>query len=486
MNAVDLNSKLTSDNFIVAPFNRQAMNRDGIMNKAAKVRKGQADGDHRNDADEKSFVHLLLHTHYSDGKKESLYFPGYDASVGTDAFTHLVSLGKAGLKKHYGLDYDNPETNAHRELIKRFDYEVGIIAKKGFVNHFLVVADIIQWARGNAVPIGPGCGPVAGSLVAYLLDITQVDPVTFNLIFERFINPERDCPPSLGIEFCETRCECVTQYVKRKHGREPCARIVTTEEPETKRVIRNISRALDVAFEEISPIEINMFGQKALTVLKKAVDLVRQVHGVDIDLEAIPLDDPVAFELLQGADTEGIFMLDSAGVRELIADLRPVCIEEIAVVLSLSHFWPDLMDYFDDFFKRRKGLEKIRYDHPLLESILKDTYGIPVYQEQIQRSIQVLAGYSLGRADILRRAMGKKKVEEMTKEIILFAEGCRKHLGLDAEKAGEIFDSLERFAGLAFNKAHAISHAVLVCRTAYVKAHYPVEFCKARTAGSMA
>ncbi|MDA3924939.1 MAG: DNA polymerase III subunit alpha [Kiritimatiellae bacterium] len=503
---------------------------------------------------------------FSNGKAESLHFPLFETPDNVDGLDHLKNLGKAGLQKHYGLDYDNPKTKADHELVERFDYEVGVIVKTGFIHYFLVVADFIQWSRENDIPVGPGRGSGAGSLLAYSLDITQLDPIKFGLIFERFLNPERVSPPDFDIDFCQARREEVIEYVKKKYGKDRCAQIVTYGKLGAKTVIRDIARVLEIPLEksmfwtkmipndpkitlaktraqvkefdvackldpdlnhimkfatvleglyrntgvhaagvvigdrplidliplgrdkdgspvtqyakepveEVGMLKMDFLGLKTLTVLKEAVDLIKFLHGVEIDLEKISLEDPKTFELFQRADTVGVFQLESAGMQKVLRDLKPTCIEEIIAILAL--YRPGPMDNIPSFVKRKKKLEEVHYDHPLLEPILKETYGIMVYQEQVQRAAQVLAGYSLGRADILRRAMGKKKLEVMVVEREKFIEGCKIHINLDAKQAGEIFDNIEKFAGYGFNKAHAAAYGVVTYQTAYLKAHYPSEF----------
>ncbi len=503
---------------------------------------------------------------FSDGKADSLHFPVYETPEGMDGLAHLKDLGKAGLKRHYNLDYDHPQDEAERGLVSRFDYETGIIEHTGFINYFLVVADFIRWARENDVPVGPGRGSGAGSLLAYSLGITQLDPIKFDLIFERFLNPERVSPPDFDIDFCQARRDRVIEYVKQKYGKERCAQIVTYGKLGAKSVIRDIARVLGLpleksnawtkmipndpkitlamtraqnkefdaacrldpdlnhimkfatvleglfrnasvhaagvvigdrplidliplgrdkdgqpvtqyskeAVEQVGLLKMDFLGLKTLTVLKEAVDLVELLHGRKIDLETIPLDDPQTFALFQRADTVGVFQLESAGMRKILKDLKPTGIEEIIAILAL--YRPGPMDNIPAFVRRKKGIEKITYDHERLEPILQETYGIMVYQEQVQRAAQVLAGYSLGRADILRRAMSKKKQEVMDVERQQFVEGCGTHIGLDAEKAGQIFDNIEKFAGYGFNKAHAAAYGVVTYQTAYMKAHYPAEF----------
>jgi len=503
---------------------------------------------------------------FSDGKANSLHFPAFDVPANFDARSFLIHLGKQGLMRHYQMDFDSPKDEFQRMLVERFNYEVGIIEKAGFLNYFLVVADFVNWSRSNGVPVGPGRGSGAGSLLAYSLGITQIDPIRFDLIFERFLNPERVSPPDFDIDFCQSRRERTIEYVKQKYGKERVAQIVTFGQLGSKTVIRDIARVLEIPLnqsndyckmipedpkmtlakaktenpqfaaactvdpdlrrimqyaevleglyrnagvhaagvvigdkplidlvplardkdgapvtqyakepiEECGLLKMDFLGLKTLTVLQEAVELVRLTHGITVELEKLPLDDSKTFDLFQRADTVGVFQLESGGMRRILADLVPTCIEEIIAILAL--YRPGPMDMIPSFVKRKKGQEKIVYDHPLLEPILKETYGIMVYQEQVQRAAQALAGYSLGKADMLRRAMGKKKLEVMVKERAGFIEGCLKTNNIPADQAGQIFDNIEKFAGYGFNKAHAAAYGVVTYQTAYMKAHYPAEF----------
>jgi len=503
---------------------------------------------------------------FSDGKADSLHFPAFDVPAGFDARSYMIRLGKQGLMRNYGMDFDAPKDDFQRMLAERFNYEVGIIEKAGFLNYFLVVADFVNWSRDNGVPVGPGRGSGAGSLLAYSLGITQIDPIRFDLIFERFLNPERVSPPDFDIDFCQARRERTIEYVKQKYGKERVAQIVTFGQLGSKTVIRDIARVLEIPLsqsndyckmipedpkmtlakaktenpqfaaactvdpdlrrimqyaevleglyrnagvhaagvvigdkplidlvplardkdgapvtqyakepiEECGLLKMDFLGLKTLTVLQEAVELVRLTHGITVELEKLPLDDSKTFDLFQRADTVGVFQLESGGMRRILSDLVPTCIEEIIAILAL--YRPGPMDMIPSFVKRKKGQEKIVYDHPLLEPILKETYGIMVYQEQVQRAAQALAGYSLGKADMLRRAMGKKKLEVMAKERAGFIDGCMKTNNIPADQAGQIFDNIEKFAGYGFNKAHAAAYGVVTYQTAYMKAHYPAEF----------
>jgi DNA polymerase-3 subunit alpha len=502
---------------------------------------------------------------FSDGKAASLHFPTYDVPEGFDGRSYLVCLGKEGLRRQYGMDYDAPQDDFQKSLVERFNYEVSTIENAGFIHYFLVVADFVNWSRNNGVPVGPGRGSGAGSLLAYSLGITQIDPIRFDLIFERFLNPERVSPPDFDIDFCQARRERTIEYVKRKYGKERVAQIVTFGQLGAKTAIRDIARVLEIPLsqsndyckmipedpkmtlakaktenpqfaaachvdtdlrrimqyaevleglyrnagvhaagvvigdkplidlvpltrdkdgspvtqyakepiEECGLLKMDFLGLKTLTVLQEAVELVKLLHGHTVELEKLPLDDAKTFELFQRADTVGVFQLESGGMRRILSDLQPTCIEEIIAILAL--YRPGPMDMIPSFVKRKKGQEKIVYDHPLLAPILKETYGIMVYQEQVQRAAQALAGYSLGKADMLRRAMGKKKIEVMAKERAGFIAGCQKTNQIPAEQAGQIFDNIEKFAGYGFNKAHAAAYGVVTYQTAYMKSHYPSE-----------
>ena len=504
---------------------------------------------------------------FSNGKADSLHFPTFPLPEGfSTGKEYLIHLGKQGLKKHYGLDYDNPQTEKDRELIKRFDYEVGVIEKTGFINYFLVVSDFVIWSRSHGVPVGPGRGSGAGSLLAYSLDITQLDPMRFDLIFERFLNPERISPPDFDIDFCQARRKKTIEYVMQKYGEDRVAQIVTFGQMAAKTAIRDVARALEVPLDKAmgyckmipedpkmtlakaktenpafaaacnmdpdlrrimqhaevlegvyrstgvhaagivigdkplidlvplcrgtegmpvaqyskEPVEqcgllkMDFLGLKTLDVLEEAADLAKITHGVEIDYPSLPLDDKKTFELFQAADTVGVFQLESGGMRKILLEFKPTLIDEIIAIIAL--YRPGPMDQIPHYVARKLGREPIVYDHPKLEPYLKETYGVIVYQEQVQRAAQALAGYSLGKADLLRRAMGKKKPEVMAKERVTFVQGCKEVNNIPEEKAGQIFDNIEKFAGYGFNKAHAAAYGVVTYWTAYMKANYPVEF----------
>ena len=504
-----------------------------------------------------------------------IHFPNLPLPPGfaTDK-EYLVHLGHEGLRRRYGFDPKHPQTEKERALVKQFDYEISVIEKTGFINYFLVVQDFVQYSLSHGIPVGPGRGSGAGSLVAYSLNITRLDPTRFDLIFERFLNPDRISPPDFDIDFCQSRRRLTIEYVREKYGKDRVAQIVTFGQLGAKTVVSDVARVLDIPLadamryskmipedpkmtldkaqkenpefaaacksdpqlqrimryapvleglvrttgmhaagvvigdqplfdlvplsrgkddsgdpmpvtqyakepvEECGLLKMDFLGLKTLTVLQEAVDLVKELHGVSIDLDEIPLDDEETYRLFQRADTVGVFQLESGGMRKILVDLGPTCIEDVIAILAL--YRPGPMDQIPTFIARKKGTQPIEYPHPLLEATLKSTYGIIVYQEQVQRAANILAGYTLGEADLLRRAMGKKKVEVMVKERKKFVEGCQRLNNIPPERAGEIFDTIEKFAGYGFNKAHAAAYGIVTYQTAYLKAHYPAEFMAAQ------
>ena len=502
--------------------------------------------------------------------EQDLHFPLYDVPDKTKPKAYLTQLIKEGLRDRYGIEDADQPTNAEEEVIKkRYLHELDVIERTGFINYFLVVWDFIRYAQENKIPVGPGRGSGAGSLVAYALGITGIDPLQYNLIFERFLNPERVSPPDFDIDFCQARREEVIDYVKNKYGRDSVAKIITFGTLGAKTVIRDLGRALEVPFaycdrlakmvpedpkmtleqalkinpefkqaveteeqagrimkyarilegnprnpgthaagvvigdtplidliplavdkeqqvvtqyemkplEEIGLLKLDFLGLKTLTVIQEAVDHVKDVHDVELDLDNLPMDDKKTFELLNRGDTVAVFQVESKGMRDLLRRIGLSRFEDLIAMIAL--YRPGPMNMLDDFVARKHGKVKIQYDHPLLEPILKETYGVMLYQEQVQFAANMLAGFSLGQGDILRRAMGKKKPEEMAKQREAFVEGCKKTNNIAPKVAGKIFDNIERFAGYGFNKSHSAAYAILSYQTAYLKAHYPAEFMAA-------
>jgi DNA polymerase-3 subunit alpha len=510
-------------------------------------------------------------------KAEDLHFPEFPVPGGVNKKDYLIQLGKLGLKKLYDIeDLDHPKDAREQEINDRFYYEVGVIEKTNYINYFLVVADFIQYARNDGVPVGPGRGSGAGSLLAYSLEITTVDPLKYSLIFERFLNPERVSPPDFDIDFCPTRRADVIKYVRDKYGEDCVAQIITFGTLGAKTLMRDLGRVLEIGLpycdrlakmipetpgttlekalaespdfkkatntepearrimkyarvleglprhagmhaagvvigekplieiipltrepkeklivvqfekgptEEIGLLKMDFLGLKNLTTIYEACALIKRNHGIELDPEKLPIEDAKTFELLARGDTVGVFQLESAGMRDTLRQVAPDCIEDIIAILAL--YRPGPMQFIPSFTKRKHGQEKVEYDHPLLEEILKETNGIIVYQEQIQQAAQKLAGFSLGQGDILRRAMGKKKPEVMAEQRGRFVEGCKAVNNINAKLAGTIFDNIEKFAQYGFNKSHSTAYGFVTYQTAWLKAHYPAEFMSALLSGEM-
>ena len=461
---------------------------------------------------------------------------------------------------------------------KRLAYEIDVIARMKFPGYFLIVADFIKWAKAQGIPVGPGRGSGAGSVVAWSLTITDLDPLRFGLLFERFLNPERVSMPDFDIDFCQDRRDEVIRYVADKYGHDRVAQIITHGKLQARAVLRDVGRVLQMPYgqvdrlcklvpnnpanpvtlaeaidgepklqeerdrepmvarlleiaqkleglyrhasthaagmviadrplEELVPltrdpksntpvtqynwkmveaaglVKFDFLGLKTLTVLKKAVDLVKRGRGIDVDLAALPLDDRKSFEILAKADTVGVFQLESTGMRESLKRLKPDRFEDIIAMVAL--YRPGPMDNIPTYINRKHGEEPIDCLHPLLEPILKETYGVIIYQEQVIQIAQVMAGYSLGEADLLRRAMGKKDKAGMAKEQARFVAGAVKN-GVEKADAVYVFELVDKFAGYGFNKSHAAAYALVSYQTAYMKANYREEFLAASMTLDMA
>jgi DNA polymerase-3 subunit alpha len=474
---------------------------------------------------------------------------------------------RAGLEARLDIaGITDPDRRA--EYFDRLAFETDIIIQMGFPGYFLIVADFIKWAKQNGIPVGPGRGSGAGSVVAWALTITDLDPLALGLLFERFLNPERVSMPDFDIDFCETRRGEVIRYVQAKYGRDQVAQIITFGTMKARAVLKDTGRVLQMSYGQVDRlaklvpnhptdpwtlsrslngvsefkaeydgdedvrhlidlamrleglprhssthaagvvigdrplaelvplyrdprsdmpvtqfdmkyvegaglVKFDFLGLKTLSVLQKAVDLLA-ARNIEIDLAALSWDDPAVYELLQRGDTVGVFQLESEGMRRTLTAVRPSNFGDIIALVSL--YRPGPMDNIPAFGRRKQGQEPIEYPHPLLETILAETYGIFVYQEQVMQAAQILAGYSLGGADLLRRAMGKKIKAEMDAQRALFVEGCARVNGIAEAKANELFDLIDKFAGYGFNKSHAAAYALLAYHTAWFKAHYPHEF----------
>lgn len=474
-------------------------------------------------------------------------------------FDEFKSIGKA-------VDED--------EYRERLEVELDVICNMDFPGYFLIVWDFINWAKENGIPVGPGRGSGAGSLVAYAMSITDIDPIPYELLFERFLNPERVSMPDFDIDFCMNRRLEVIQYVTEKYGQHNVGQIITYGQLKARACIRDVGRALNFSFgetdriaklvpeelgisledalkkeprlqemcdaepavkdlfdialslenlnrqagihaagvvisegvlwdyvpicrgangeivtqfaknevEEAGLVKFDFLGLKTLTVVDDAVRLINHQRGIrdeaPFDIRTIPLDDPSVYKLISAGNTTGVFQLESSGFQELLIKLKPDCFEDIVAAVALYRPGPLGSGMVDDFVDRKHGRKRVEYPHPWLEETLKPTYGVMVYQEQVMRTAQVMAGYTLGGADILRRAMGKKKPEEMAKQKAIFIEGAEK-LEVETRKAEEIFELMEFFAGYGFNKSHSAAYALITYQTAYLKCHYEVEFMAA-------
>ncbi|MFL2770364.1 MAG: DNA polymerase III subunit alpha [Rhodospirillaceae bacterium] len=490
-----------------------------------------------------------------------------------DALRDLATSGlEARLVGQVFVDSMNDE--ARDQVAKpyrdRLAYELRIINDMGFPGYFLIVADFIQWSKKNGIPVGPGRGSGAGSVVAWSLLITDLDPLKFDLLFERFLNPERVSMPDFDIDFCQDRREEVIKFVQREYGEDRVAQIITFGKLQARAALRNVGRVLEMPLgyvdkickmvpnnpanpvtlfeaiesepelqdlrdtdetvaelfdislkieglynhasthaagvvigdrplnelvalyrdphsdmpvtqfnmkwvEQAGLVKFDFLGLKTLTVLDQTKKLLAE-RNIDIDLLKIPLDDSRTFEMLSGGETSGVFQLESTGMRDVLRKLKPDVFEDIIAVVAL--YRPGPMDNIPSFIERKNCREEITYMHPALEPILKETYGIMIYQEQVMQAAQAMAGYSLGSADLLRRAMGKKIQSEMDAQREQFVEGAVQR-GTPASKASEVFNTIAKFAGYGFNKSHAAAYALVAYQTAYMKANYPVEFMAA-------
>ncbi len=495
------------------------------------------------------------------------HFPRYPIPPGRTYEEVFEEKARAGfeqrlaeLKKWPGL------AASEKEYRQRLDYEIEIIKQKGFASYFLVVADFIAWAKAQGIPVGPGRGSAAGSLTAYAMGITNLDPIRYGLLFERFLNVERASLPDIDVDFCMRRREEVIRYVREKYGgRDYVAQIATFGQMKARAVVRDVGRALGMpypqvdkiaklipetlgitlkealaaeprlrelvekdekvrelisiamaleglprhssthaagvvisdapiteycplmkgeedeivtqfdmkAVEKVGLIKFDFLGLKTLTIIDHCVRLVKEHYGVEIDLDRLPLDDEKTYELLRRGETDGVFQLESAGMKELLVRMRPSEFNDLIAILALYRPGPLESGMVDQYVKAKHGEIEVKYLLPQLEPILKETYGVIVYQEQVMKIAQVLAGYSLGEADILRRAMGKKKPEVMAAQKERFVKGAVER-GIPEEKAVQIFDLMEKFAGYGFNKSHSAAYALVAYQTAYLKAHYPL------------
>lgn len=499
---------------------------------------------------------------------KTTYLPKFQIPSGESASSleeYLETLSFAGAKQRF--------TEITPAIEARLRHELNIINKMGYAGYFLIVMDFIQYARNLDIPVGPGRGSAAGSLVSYCLGITNIDPLKYNLIFERFLNPERVTMPDIDIDFCYERRDEIIKYVKKKYGENNVTQIITFGTMAARAVIRDVGRVLKIRYsdvdriaklipavpnmtldraldsvselsklveqdavhkqlidyskvleglarhasthaagvvitpddltnytplyksnqdevtsqydmkclEDIGVLKMDFLGLRTLTVIDKTVKSLAQ-KGISLDINNIPLDDQRTYEIFSKAETVGIFQFESSGMRDYLRKLKPQVFEDLIAMNAL--YRPGPMEWIDDFIQRKHRLKKIEYLHPLLEPILKETYGIIVYQEQVMRIASQLGGFSMGKADLLRRAMGKKKPELMAQQRALFIQGCAQK-GINDDLANKIFDLMDKFAGYGFVKPHSTCYALVAFQTAYLKRHHPADFMAATLSSEM-
>ncbi|MBE6369589.1 MAG: DNA polymerase III subunit alpha [Lentisphaerae bacterium] len=499
------------------------------------------------------------------------HYPVFTIPDGSYEKDYLRNFCLDNMMYRYGFDPRELDTLTpeQQEVMDRMDYELGIIDKTKYCSYFLVVSDFIKYAKDHGIPVGPGRGSGAGSVVAYLAKITDIDPLRYGLLFERFLNPERVSPPDFDIDFCEQRRGEVIEYVRKKYGEDSVAQICTYGTLKAKAVVKDVARVLGHDFaagdritkqipadpkmtlakakkesselekmitgepyvaeifkhaevleginrqlgihaagviicnqrldnlvplargakgevitefpavqcEHLGLLKMDFLGLRTLTTIQRAVDMIEKNRGIKLDMAKIPLDDPASFQLLNRGDTISVFQLESQGMRNLC---RQFGVENIKHIIALIAIYrPGPMQFIDTFIARKRGTEEIIYDHPKMEEYLSETYGIMLYQEQIMQVVQVLAGFSLGGADILRRAIGKKKADVLAEQKSKFVEGCARCNNISEEVANSIWAKIETFAGYGFNKSHSAAYAFVAYRTAFLKANYPVEFMAA-------
>ncbi|WP_150468422.1 DNA polymerase III subunit alpha [Francisella sp. SYW-9] len=509
--------------------------------------------------------------------------PTVDIPDGLTEKEYFSKLCYQGLENRLEKVLANKPQDKHDHITKvykdRLQREIDIICDMGFPGYFLIVEDFIRWSKENDIPVGPGRGSGAGSLVAYSLLITDIDPLPYGLLFERFLNPERVSMPDFDIDFCIQGRDRVIKYVEQKYGKQSVGQIITYGTMAAKGVVRDVVRVMGQSFgfgdriaklipetpgttfkkilhegeplydemqadedvaeivekaqkleglprslgkhaagivisptvisdfapiycedkggdivtqfdkgdvEDVGLVKFDFLGLKNLTIIKNAITSInakRPSDEIPLNISDIPLEDEKTFKLLQAGNTTGIFQLESQGMRQIVKDLGTSNFEEIIALVAL--YRPGPMENIPTFIDRKHGRKRTTYLHPLLEEVLRETYGIPVYQEQVMQMAQKLAGYTLGAADLLRRAMGKKKPEEMEQQRKIFKEGAAKYHNIEAGLADEIFDQMEAFAGYGFNKSHAAAYALIAYQTAWLKAHYPDEYMAALMSGDM-
>jgi DNA polymerase-3 subunit alpha len=502
------------------------------------------------------------------------HLPNFDVPAGfalDEYFEHVVREGfEQRLPRLRDLASRGALTHTIDEYERRLTYEIEMIKRMKYPGYFLIVWDFIRYAREQGIPVGPGRGSAAGSFVAYCLRITDVDPIEYDLIFERFLNPERVSLPDIDIDFCERRRGEVIEYVTRRYGRENVAQIITFGTMKARAVVRDVARVMDIPYadadrvakavppaldmtlakaleespvlkdlqqkdervkdllaiaqrlegmtrhasvhaagvviapkpltefvplyksqkdeivtqwamkevERVGLLKMDFLGLSTLTLIDDALEEIRRTTGVDLDIDAVPLDDPKTYKLFSDGQTYGVFQFESSGMRELLRKAKPERLDDLIALNALYRPGPLKSGMVDDFIARKQGKTEVKYELPQLQPILSDTYGVIAYQEQVMRIAAVLAGFSMGQSDVLRKAMGKKDPRVMAKQREAFMEGARAK-GINEKKAAKIFDLMEYFAGYGFNKSHSTTYALLAYQTGYLKANYPRHFVAA-------
>lgn len=488
------------------------------------------------------------------------HLPHFELPPGYTAESYLEEM----VRGKFSCMYEEPSP----DVVERLDFEIRMINAMGFAAYFLIVQDLVNWSKANGIPVGPGRGSAAGSLVSYVLGITTIDPLKYDLLFERFLNPERVSMPDIDIDFCFEKRDRVIEYIISKYGADRVAQIITFGTMAAKAAIRDVGRAMDIPYadvdriakmvpgelgvtldraldispdlirlyegdstahrlidlargiegmprhssihaagvvigkealstllplaktpeghvitqftketvEDIGLLKMDILGLRTLTVLDRAVDIIHRTQDAEIDINALPLDDVKVYDLLSSGQTIGVFQLESDGLRRLLTEMKPNRFEDLIAVIALYRPGPLGSGMVEDFINRKHGRQAMEYIHPLLEDILEETYGVILYQEQVMRVASDLAGFSMGEADVLRRAMGKKKVSELMAQRDKFVSGAAKYHDIDEKVSGHLFDLMESFAGYGFNKSHSAAYAMISYQTAYLKTYYPVEY----------
>lgn len=496
-----------------------------------------------------------------------LILPHFEVPEGYSLNTYLRRLVLDGARERFGDPLPD-------EVAKRIDYELAVIANMNFSGYFLIVWDVVKWARTRGIPVGPGRGSAAGSMVSYCLGITALDPLKYDLLFERFLNPERNEMPDMDLDFCAERRDEIIDYVRAKYGEDRVSQIITFNKMKAKAALKDVARVLDVPFsraneisklveektlkealarskemqalykdpkigkplidislkleglvrsagrhaagivisrgpltdhvplymdkdgavscqfeknalEKVGLVKMDFLGLKNLTIIERCVNLIRETTGRNIIVSEIPLDDEKTFRLLQKADTKGVFQLESPGMQTLLKRLGPTCFEDIIAVVALFRPGPLNSGMVDDFIKRKRNPALVKYPHPVLEPILRDTFGVVVYQEQVMRISQVVAGFTMPEADRLRKAMGKKDMAIIDALEEKFLKGALKN-GFTKKLAESLYDMIKKFGEYGFNKSHSAAYALVAYQTAYLKAHYPLQFMTALLSAQVA